>query len=114
MKEYLPHPNAYMGFTSTESLGLVMTGGEYPVTDLAFTTMDGRSFNTTIVPPLPKENYYHCLATTPDGVLYSIGGDNDPQSVYELRPGTSEVRLREFSTHSRLSMLVPSHSPPCK
>ena len=52
------------------------------------TTLDGNTFDTLTIPPLPEENSDNCLAATKDGIVFSIGGSaNLGKSVYKFRPG---------------------------
>ena len=85
----LPDPNYHQAFTHTQSMGLVIAGGYDRYSSVTSSTFDGINFDNNTVPELPYGNYWHCMASTPDGTMFSLGGQ-DIDSYLMLRPNSTE------------------------
>ncbi len=98
----MPNDHYRMGFTFSDSLGLVMTGSS-SVTPDSTSTVDGSTFDSATVPPLPSGNFAHCMAHH-DGTLYSLGGYvsyNQSRSAFSWRQGQSSWQSLPDLRYSR-------------
>ncbi len=103
---FLPDKKSFLGSSTSESAGLIMTGGiddsfEY-YSNTTVSTLDGTNFDETSVPDLPDFGVgENCLVAIGDDTLVTIGASNYGMNVqrytrgddtWEQLPETNEGR----------------------
>ena len=88
-----------MGSTYSPSFGFVMSGGFNHIQPRGVvSTFDGFNFDNSTIAHLPEPNQYHCMATGPDGTIYTIGGDQNYRAVYEFKVNIYSIPFLKWNS----------------